>query len=71
MHTRNPTVDWTSTAFYATLDIHHHLPCYQFMGQNSMDRVHTPALDRRLLVDRPYEEQHRTNFKNLTTRPQT
>ncbi|GIY17288.1 hypothetical protein CDAR_197341 [Caerostris darwini] len=37
------------TAYYATLDIHHqHLP-------NSMDRAHSLALDRRHLVDRPYE----------------
>ncbi|GIY79127.1 hypothetical protein CEXT_234711 [Caerostris extrusa] len=44
-----------STAYYATLDIHHpHLPS-QFVRQNSRDRAHTPALDRRLLVDSPHE----------------
>ncbi|GIX93543.1 hypothetical protein CEXT_707691 [Caerostris extrusa] len=55
LHIRNPTVDWTSTAYYATLDIHpHHLP-NQFVRQYSMDRAHSPALDRSLLVDRRHE----------------
>ncbi|GIY69997.1 hypothetical protein CEXT_708801 [Caerostris extrusa] len=34
------------------ISITHPLPS-QFVRQNSMDRAHTPALDR--LVDRPYE----------------
>ncbi|GIY19093.1 hypothetical protein CDAR_126791 [Caerostris darwini] len=56
LHIRNPTVDWTSTAYYYTLDIHHHRLPSHFVRQNSMDRVHTPALDRRLPVDCSYEE---------------
>ncbi|GIY08748.1 hypothetical protein CDAR_24251 [Caerostris darwini] len=55
LHIYNPTVDWISTAYYATLNINqYHLPS-QFVLQNSMDRAHTPALDRRLLVDQAYE----------------
>ncbi|GIX97511.1 hypothetical protein CDAR_517451 [Caerostris darwini] len=55
LHIRNPTVDWTCTAYYATLDIHHHHLPSQFVRQNSMDRAHTPASDRRLLLDQPYQ----------------
>ncbi|GIY20144.1 hypothetical protein CEXT_713681 [Caerostris extrusa] len=55
LHIRNPTVDWTPTANYATLDIHHHRLPSQFVRQNSMYQAHTPALDRRLPVDRPCE----------------
>ncbi|GIY90721.1 hypothetical protein CEXT_349381 [Caerostris extrusa] len=54
LHIRNPTVDWTSTACYATLDMHHHHIPSQFVWQNSVDRAHTLTLDR-LLVDRPYK----------------
>ncbi|GIY98635.1 hypothetical protein CEXT_233211 [Caerostris extrusa] len=55
LHVCNPTVDWTSTVYYAKLDSHHHPLLSQFVLQNFMDRAHTPALDRRLLVDRPYK----------------
>ncbi|GIY96620.1 hypothetical protein CEXT_749541 [Caerostris extrusa] len=55
LHIRNQAVDWTSTVYYATLDIHHHHLPSHFVRQNSMDRAHTPALDHRLLVDRPYK----------------
>ncbi|GIY74193.1 hypothetical protein CEXT_699101 [Caerostris extrusa] len=44
LHIRNPTVDWTSTAYYATLDIHHHHFPSQLVRQNSIDRAYTPAL---------------------------
>ncbi|GIX98712.1 hypothetical protein CDAR_571891 [Caerostris darwini] len=55
LHIHNPIVDWTSTAYYATLAIHHHHLPSQFVWQNYMDRAHTPAFKRRLLVDRRYE----------------
>ncbi|GIY88088.1 hypothetical protein CEXT_556271 [Caerostris extrusa] len=37
------------------IDVHHHHLPSQSVRQNNMDWAHTPALDRRLLVDRPYE----------------
>ncbi|GIX86088.1 hypothetical protein CDAR_613341 [Caerostris darwini] len=50
LHIRNLTVDWTSTAYYDTFDIHHHRLPSQFVRHNSMDRAHTPALDRPILT---------------------
>ncbi|GIX84401.1 hypothetical protein CEXT_339601 [Caerostris extrusa] len=34
LHIRNPTVNWTPTAYYATLGIHHHHLPSQFVKQN-------------------------------------
>ncbi|GIY73075.1 hypothetical protein CEXT_250181 [Caerostris extrusa] len=55
LHIRNPILDWTSAAYHATLAIHHHHHPSQFVKKNSMDWAHTPVMNRRLLVNRPYE----------------